>query len=73
MKTVCDSLRSMKGMLTAPQLAELLGFHPKYIYEISREGHLPSYQIRGAVRFDPHEIAVWLDQRRRGRLTQLTM
>lgn len=65
MKTVCETLRSMKGMLTAPQLAELLGFHPKYIYEIARDGHLPSYLIRGAVRFDPKEIAIWLQQRKR--------
>ena len=66
MKTVCETLRSMKGMLTAPQLAELLGFHPKYVYEIAREGHIPCYRVRGAVRFDPCEIATWLQQRKRG-------
>ena len=66
MKTVCETLRSMKRMLTASQLAELLGFHLKYIYEIAREGYIPSYRVRGAVRFDPHEIAVWLEERKRG-------
>lgn len=55
----------MTTMLTATEVAELLGFHIKYIYEIAREGIIPSYQIRGGVRFDPRELAVWLQTRRR--------
>ncbi len=67
METVCERLDSLKGMLTAAEVAELLGFHIKYIYEIAREGIIPSYQIRGGVRFDPGELAAWLRSRRRGR------
>lgn len=42
------------------------GLSPEVHLRIAREGHIPSYRVRGAVRFDPHEIADWLEQRKNG-------
>jgi excisionase family DNA binding protein len=51
--------------MKADVVAELLGLHIKYVYELARTGKLPSYQIGGATRFDGKEVSAWLRSKRK--------
>ena len=44
----------MESMMTARQVAELLGVHENWVYDRAATGELPSYKIGGTRRFDPH-------------------
>ena len=57
---------SLEPMLTASQLAEVLGFQPGTIVGWYERGELPGYRIGGRLRFRESEIVEWLDQRRCG-------
>jgi excisionase family DNA binding protein len=67
----------MESMMTAREVAELLGVHENWVYDQAASGELPSYKIGGARRFDPDELRGWIaehrepknDRRPRGRVT----
>jgi excisionase family DNA binding protein len=62
----------MESMMSARQVAELLGVHENWVYDQAVGGDLPSYKIGGARRFDPDEIRAWIaDHRERGNGRQL--
>ena len=46
----------MESMMTARQVAELLGVHENWVYDQAVSGGLPSYKIGGSRRFDPDEL-----------------
>jgi excisionase family DNA binding protein len=46
--------------LTVKEVAELVSLSTKQIYELVAGGHIPSYRIAGAIRFDPRRTAEWL-------------
>jgi excisionase family DNA binding protein len=54
----------MESMLTARQVAELLGVHENWVYEMAASGELPSYKIGGTRRFDGDEIRRWIAEHR---------
>lgn len=54
----------MESMMTARQVAELLGVHENWVYDQAASGGLPSYKIGGARRFRPDEIEAWLSAQR---------
>jgi excisionase family DNA binding protein len=54
----------MESMMTARQVAELLGVHENWVYDQAASGELPSYKIGGTRRFDPDELRGWIEQRR---------
>ena len=43
-------------MMTARQVAELLGVHENWVYDQAAGGDLPSYKIGGSRRFQPDEV-----------------
>jgi excisionase family DNA binding protein len=51
-------------MLTAREVAELLGVHENWVYDHAASGDLPSYKIGGTRRFDREEIRHWIEQHR---------
>jgi excisionase family DNA binding protein len=51
-------------MLTCAEVSELLGFQEGTLRDWAREGRLPALRIAGQWRFDPAEIAAWLEARR---------
>jgi excisionase family DNA binding protein len=55
---------SLEPMLTAAELAEILGFSPGTIVDWSEEGKIPSFKVGGRLRFRESEVAAWLDERR---------
>lgn len=54
----------MESMMTARQVAELLGVHENWVYDQAASGELPSYKIGGTRRFDPDELRGWIAQHR---------
>jgi excisionase family DNA binding protein len=59
-----ERLRAMDRLLTAPQLAAMLGLHRLTLYTKAREGKIPSLRVGDAIRFDPVEIANYLQGNR---------
>lgn len=43
-------------LVSAEELAKLLGFSTWWVYQETREGRLPCVRFRRAIRFDPHEV-----------------
>jgi excisionase family DNA binding protein len=54
----------MESMMTARQVAELLGVHENWVYDQAACGKLPSYKIGGSRRFDPDELRSWIAEHR---------
>ena len=54
----------MESMMTARQVAELLGVHENWVYDQAARGELPSYKIGGARRFDRDEVRGWIAEHR---------
>lgn len=54
----------MESLLTARQVAELLGVHENWVYDQAASGALPSYKIGGARRFEPEELREWIRAQR---------
>jgi excisionase family DNA binding protein len=54
----------MESMMTARQVAELLGVHENWVYDQAASGELPSYKIGGTRRFDPDELRGWIAEHR---------
>jgi excisionase family DNA binding protein len=55
---------AMESMMTARQVAELLGVHENWVYDQAANGDLPSYKIGGTRRFDPGELRGWIAEHR---------
>jgi excisionase family DNA binding protein len=60
----------MESMMTARQVAELLGVHENWVYDQAASGELPSYKIGGTRRFDPEELRGWIAQHRENECAQ---
>jgi excisionase family DNA binding protein len=54
----------MEPMMTARQVAELLGVHENWVYDQAASGELPSYKIGGTRRFDRNEVNGWIADHR---------
>ena len=54
----------MESMMTARQVAELLGVHENWVYDHAASGELPSYKIGGTRRFDRSEIHGYIAEHR---------
>jgi excisionase family DNA binding protein len=53
-------------LLTARQVAELLGFAPGTIVDWYEAGKLPGFKLGGRLRFRPSEVEAWLEAKRAG-------
>jgi len=60
---IIHQLKSMEHALTVKELAALLHLGKTAIYEMVRRGAIPCIRFGYTVRFDPHEIASWLQTR----------
>jgi len=56
-------LKAKSGALRVGEIAELLGVTPQHIYRMAAKGMIPSFRIAGAVRFDPEDVAAWLQHK----------
>lgn len=61
--SIANRIEAMDHALTVKELAPLISCSPTKLYDMAREGRIPSYRIDGGVRFDPHAVAEWLRSR----------
>ncbi len=54
-------------LLTAADLADLLGFAAGTIVDWAERGELPAFKVGGRLRFRESEVESWLEERRTGR------
>jgi excisionase family DNA binding protein len=55
---------TLPQLLTIDQLAEQLGTSVRHVRRLVAEKRVPYLEVGKFVRFDPAEIAVWLDRTR---------
>ena len=53
-------------LLTARQVADVLGFAPGTIVDWAEAGKIPSFRIGGRLRFHPRDLEAWLEKKRTG-------
>lgn len=59
-RSIADTIEAFGRMLTAKELAPLLGESPKTLYNRVKRGAQPAVLLGGAVKFDPYVTAEWL-------------
>lgn len=58
-----ETLKSRTGALKVAELAKLFGVTPQHVYKMAASGSIPSFRIQGSVRFDPDDVAAWLQEK----------
>jgi excisionase family DNA binding protein len=64
METLVQELRNRTCLLTITEVSDILGFHVVTLRNWARAGRLPAMLIAGQWRFDPTELAGWVEARR---------
>jgi excisionase family DNA binding protein len=59
--TLAEQLRSKRKALTVEELADLLCVAVRTLYKEVEDDHIPFFRIRSSIRFDPHQVADWLE------------
>jgi excisionase family DNA binding protein len=63
---IVNRLRNRNTALTSAELGELINMHPVTLREWTRGGRIPAYRMGREWRYDPAQIADWLDERQVG-------
>ena len=61
--TLVEQLRSRQKALTVEELAGLLCIAMRTLYKEVEDDHIPFFRVRISIRFDPHQIADWLEMK----------
>jgi predicted DNA-binding transcriptional regulator AlpA len=48
-------------LVSAAVVAESIAWSPKHVYRLAQQGRIPHRRIEGSIRFDPREIADWIE------------
>jgi excisionase family DNA binding protein len=59
--TLVEQLRSKKKALTVEELSDILCVAIRTLYKEVEDDHIPFFRVRTSIRFDPHQIADWLE------------
>jgi excisionase family DNA binding protein len=59
--TLAERLRSKNKALRVEELADLLGVAIRTVYKEVEDNRIPFFRIRSSIRFDPHQVAEWLE------------
>ena len=61
--TLIEQLRSKRKALTVEDLADLLCIGVRTLYKEVEDSRIPFFRVRSSIRFDPHQIADWLEMK----------
>ena len=64
MASLQRSPRVTERLLTARELAELLGFAAGTVVDWAERGQVPAFKLGGRLRFRESEVEAWLEARR---------
>lgn len=65
-----EMLAGYRHAITAQELAAILRVEPDMVYKNARAGIIPHFRIGTSVRFDPKDVADWIDQQQIGRVNR---
>jgi excisionase family DNA binding protein len=57
---LAEIIESKKEALRVAEVAKILDLSVKQIYRLASKGQIPVLKISSSIRFDPHDIALWL-------------
>jgi excisionase family DNA binding protein len=60
----------IEPLLSAGEVADLLGFSAATIVDWAEAGKLPAFKLGGRLRFRESEVDAWLEERRHGSTTR---
>jgi excisionase family DNA binding protein len=52
--------RRIGKLLSVPEVADWIGFHPETVRQMAREGRIPHIKVSNRLRFRPEDIEKWL-------------
>lgn len=55
-----EIVEGKREALRVAEVARILDVSIKKIYRMAAKGQIPSLRISNSIRFDPHDVAVWL-------------
>jgi len=55
-----EILENRKEALKVAEVAKMLGVTPQHIYKMAKEGLIPCFHVKGAIRFCPSDVATWI-------------
>jgi excisionase family DNA binding protein len=58
------STPTAERLLSARELADLLGFSASTVQDWTERGDLPAFKLGGRLRFRESEVLAWLEERR---------
>lgn len=59
--TIAEPLRSKNKALKVEELPDLLGVAIRTVYKEVEDNQIPFFRVRSSIRFDPHQVADWLE------------
>jgi excisionase family DNA binding protein len=59
--SVMEQLRTRTQAMKVSELADLLNLDPDTIVRYANEQKIPAFKIGSRWRFDPHALAVWIE------------
>ena len=62
-KSISEQVGSSPTALTVDDVASFLNLAKKTVYAMSSAGRIPAIKIGSVLRFDPVELADWIDSR----------
>jgi excisionase family DNA binding protein len=62
-RTIIEEIESRRNALTVDDLAELLSFSPRAIYDMVKQRRIPVMRFGASIRFDPKITADWIRER----------
>jgi excisionase family DNA binding protein len=65
-ETLVQKLNRMDGLLDSRQVIAILGVHICTLQIWTRRGEIPFLRVGRSVRFDPAQLATWLEKRQMG-------
>jgi excisionase family DNA binding protein len=54
----------LRKLVSAEIIADSLGWSVKHVYRLAQLRQIPHYRFNGSVRFDPQEVAEWIESHR---------
>jgi excisionase family DNA binding protein len=60
---ILETLQKRETIMNIHEVATLLGLSESLIYSMAASQQIPSVRFRGALRFDPSELAAWYGAR----------
>ena len=64
--TIVETLRTRIGLIALKPMAQIIGSHYQTLYGRVREGAIPYTRVGSRIRFDPGQVADWLESRQIG-------